>query len=68
MNQTKGYMKAIKNSYPYEKRIKVMCSKCGWINEKDVEFVNIEEDFQGADILTFICPMCGQKRKSHRVG
>ena len=53
--------------YP-KKRIQVRCSKCGWIDENDTEFVNIEEDMQGADILTFICPKCKNEQKSRRYG
>jgi len=48
------------------REIQVKCSECGWINEEDTEFVNIEEDFQGADLLTFICPKCKMERKSRR--
>ena len=42
--------------------IKVNCKKCGQMNENDVELVNIEEDFQGHDILTFVCPKCKKIR------
>ena len=53
----------------YRKRIQVFCSHCKmWINEEDVKFINIEEDIQGADILTFVCPDCGQTSKSRRYG
>ena len=50
----------------YKKVIK--CSKCGWMDEDKVEFRNIEEDFQGADVLTFKCPICGGIEKSRRYG
>lgn len=61
-------MKA-KKKYQYEKKIRVNCGKCHkWINEKDTEFVDIEEDFQGADVLTFICPICKTEQKSRRFG
>ena len=53
--------------YEYQKPIKVKCSKCGWLNERDVEYINIEEDIQGADVLTFKC-LCGMIRKSRRFG
>jgi hypothetical protein len=36
------------------------------VNEKEVEFLNIEEDFQGRDILTFNYK--GKKHTSYRVG
>lgn len=48
--------------------IKVRCPTCGLQNEEDTKFVDIEEDIQGADVLTFICPVCGKKRKSRRYG
>ena len=46
--------------------IRVHCSQCGWVKEKDTECVDIEEDMQGADILTFVCPHCKEIRKSRR--
>lgn len=51
----------------YYRKVRVYCSKCGeWIDEKDTEFVDIEEDMQGADILTFICHGCMTLQKSRR--
>ena len=53
----------------FEKRIQVYCSECGEMkDEKDTEFLNIEEDIQGADVLTFTCPDCKTKQKSRRLG
>ena len=50
-------------------KIKVYCDKCmNWIDEKTVEFLNIEEDIHGRDKLTFKCPVCGTENKSLRVG
>ena len=51
----------------YKKKIQVRCKKCGFVNEDDTEFINIEEDFQGADVLTFKCK-CGTVNKSRRFG
>ena len=51
----------------YRPTIKVHCEKCGWVDEKTTEFVDIEEDIQGADVMTFICK-CGKKGKSRRIG
>jgi hypothetical protein len=49
--------------------IKVVCSACkGWFNENDVEFLQIEEDMQGRDTLTFMCPVCKKPAKSLRLG
>jgi hypothetical protein len=48
--------------------IKVHCSTCDeWVDEKEVEFLNIEEDIEGKDLLTFVCHICKTKNKSHRV-
>lgn len=53
----------------WEKKINVHCSTCPrWIDEKQVEFINIEEDIQGHDILTFKCPKCNTEQKSKRFG
>lgn len=38
------------------------------IDEREVEFVNIEENFYGEDVLTFKCPRCGEIHKSLRLG
>lgn len=53
----------------YEPPITVICNSCGlrW-NEKDVKFIDIEEDMQGRDILTFKCPICHKTTKSLRFG
>ncbi len=37
-------------------------------NEAEVQFVNIEEDISGRDVLTFICPKCGSEHRSYRLG
>lgn len=51
------------------RRIQVHCKECGWFDESAIkEVLNIEEDIQGADILTFICPTCGKKGSSRRYG
>ena len=44
----------------------VNCKRCGWVNEKDTEFLNIAEDMQGKDVLTFRCK-CGKRNESVRV-
>lgn len=51
----------------YHRKIQVRCKKCDWLDEDDVEFVNIEEGMIGEDILTFICPHCKTKQKSTRL-
>ena len=58
----------IKTEYDYPP-IEVFCAKCSeWVEEVDTEFENIEEDFQGRDLLTFKCPDCKTSQKSYRLG
>jgi hypothetical protein len=57
--------------YCKEPLITVRCNQCGETHdEKDVEFVNIEEDMFGADLLTFKCPNpdCHGTSQSNRYG
>ena len=46
----------------------VGCVKCGcgygWVSAADVEFLNIEENFCGEDVMTFTCPSCHFQVKS----
>jgi hypothetical protein len=49
--------------------IRVFASCCSeWIDERDVHVENIEEDTDGADLLTFTCPRCGHSHRSRRIG
>jgi len=51
------------------KMIRVHCSDCQeWMDEKEVDFENIEEGMRGEDILTFKCPKCETIQRSVRVG
>lgn len=53
----------------WEKKLKVHCSKCHkFVDEDLVQFINIEEDIQGFDIETFICPYCRTEQKSKIFG
>jgi len=49
-----------------ETRSWVWCMKClEWVDAAEkVSFLNIEEDIQGMDNMTFICDKCGQESKS----
>jgi len=47
-------------------QVLLSCTK-EWIDEREVEVLNIEEDYIGRDVLTFKCPKCGEKHRSHRV-
>ena len=35
-----------------------------WVDVESVTFLNIEEDFEGRDVMTFVCPKCGNSHKS----
>lgn len=55
--------------YRFKKTIRVYCGKCQeFVDEERTEFINIEEDFQGRDLLTFICPDCNTQQRAYRVG
>ena len=46
--------------------MKVYCKHCqNWHLVKEVEFLNIEEDYQGRDVLTFICNFTNKEEKSN---
>lgn len=38
------------------------------VDESAVEFLDVEEDFQGRDLVTFRCPACGETHQSYRLG
>jgi len=43
----------------------VKCRECGEDhNPKEVEFLNIEEDIHGRDVMEFICPVTKHPIKS----
>lgn len=47
----------------------VRCTQCGEEHEvEDVTFVNIEEDPQGWDLLTYICPETKKETKGYVLG
>ena len=51
----------------YRPIILVWCKKCKqWVDEDETEFIDIEEDFEGRDLLTF--RHCGVESKSLRRG
>jgi phage FluMu protein Com len=53
----------------YRPPVTVHCKTCDKkIDEAKVEFINIEEDFQGRDWMTFKCPDCKKVGKSFRYG
>ena len=55
---------------PYQRPIYVLtaCDKEEVDERKTGEFVNIEEDITGRDILTFVCAKCNTVHKSLRFG
>lgn len=53
----------------FEPKVQVFCGDCQtYFDEEKVEFVDIEENMQGEDVETFICPLCGKKVRSKRYG
>ncbi len=53
----------------FEKQIQVVLSCTGeYFPEEEVEFGGIREDMEGRDLLTFICPKCGEEHTSYRLG
>jgi len=45
--------------------LKVFCPTCEeWIRSKDMEFLNIEENLYGEDLVTFVCNTCNNEHKS----
>jgi hypothetical protein len=49
--------------------IRVYAACCDeWLMESEVHMVDIAEDLQGHDVVTFDCPRCGHEHKSKRVG
>lgn len=52
-----------------ERAIYVTCPRCHTRHdERAVEFVDISEDIQGRDLLTFVCPTCYETVRSYRIG
>jgi hypothetical protein len=42
----------------------VYCAGCEErVPVPDTKFLNIEEDFQGRDVMTFECKLCGETHK-----
>jgi len=39
-----------------------------WRDETTVQLLNIEEDMEGRDVVTFVCPACKQQHRSLRRG
>ena len=57
------------NKYGEYSPIVGFCKECSeWIAAGDTKFENIEEVFQGRDLLTYKCPYCKTSQKSYRVG
>lgn len=38
------------------------------VRETTVTIDGVEEDIQGADVVTFTCPQCGERHRSRRYG
>lgn len=51
------------SGYSPQPQVMLRCSN-EWSKAKGIEFLNIEEDFYGRDVVTFVCPECGLEHKS----
>jgi len=52
----------------WKRIVQVYCKTCSkWIDENTVTILDISEDIQGKDILTFDCPECHTKQDSKRI-
>jgi hypothetical protein len=48
-----------------ERKMIVLCAECSEEHDTTkVEFVDVEEDFQGRDVMYFICPITKTEAKS----
>lgn len=52
-----------------ERKVTVYCNTCKeWINEETTGFLDIAEDIQGRDLMSFRCPKCKEVSTSYRRG
>ena len=50
----------------HQTSFEVLCDQCGERHYTDeVEFLNIEEDYQGRDVMYFKCPVTGKITSSN---
>ena len=48
-----------------EQQFVVYCPECGEKHSaREVEFLNVEEDIQGRDVMHFVCPVTKNPAKS----
>ena len=48
--------------------MKVYCCQCKeWHDVDDVDFLDISEDLQGRDVMTFMCPLTMTEQQSNIV-
>lgn len=53
----------------YERKIYLECPECEeQVDEQTVKCTDIESDDLGQDIVTYVCPECGDLTKSLRRG
>ena len=50
-------MRKFRRAFRGEPIMKVSCPHCGSHETSHVEFVNVHEDIQGRDVMTFKCPV-----------
>ncbi len=49
---------------PLQQIFHVQCPTCGTHETSHVDFVNVEEDIQGRDIMTYRCPVSNEIHSS----
>ena len=58
----------VKPEWDLREVIYVFCQKCNeFRSEEYVETLGIQEDFQGRDLLSFICDRCETRQEAYRV-
>ena len=64
-------MMGIKIGYPDSGRYRRVYQKCTgemFYTSEIEKIINVEEDMEGYDVITYICPDCGEEHKSKVYG
>jgi len=57
-------MAKFRRAFRGEAIFKVSCPHCGEHETSHVDFVNVQEDIQGRDVMTFACPVTSEIHES----
>ena len=60
-------MSSMRHSYQRVAQVLLSCNS-DRVDETDVDFIDIAEDIQGRDVVTFRCPECDELHTSLRFG